>query len=104
MSGVRAEGVTPHIAQNITAQRGSKIDGRTTRHPGYARSQKCRKQIEEIFGLGEDCGWPPQDPHRGVERTGLWPTSWPPPTTWSGWQRSFPRWRPARGNASESAA
>jgi hypothetical protein len=26
------------------------LDGRTTRHPGYAVSQKIRKRVEEIFG------------------------------------------------------
>lgn len=30
--------------------RSSAVDGRTTRHPGYAVSQRCRKRIEEIFG------------------------------------------------------
>ncbi|SFQ25334.1 hypothetical protein SAMN05216190_14711 [Pseudomonas borbori] len=39
--------VTPHVAQK---RKGSAIDGRTTRHPGYAASQKIRKRIEE--GLG----------------------------------------------------
>jgi transposase len=43
-------GVTPHVAQNITDQRGSAIDGRTTRHPGYSISQRIRKRVEEIFG------------------------------------------------------
>lgn len=28
----------------------SAIDQRTTRHPGYAASQRARKQIEEAFG------------------------------------------------------
>jgi transposase len=46
---LRALGVTPHIAQNDTRRR-SAIDGRTTRHPGYAISQRKRKLIEEIFG------------------------------------------------------
>ena len=31
-------------------RRKTKIDGRTTRHPGYGVSQRCRKRIEEIFG------------------------------------------------------
>jgi hypothetical protein len=31
----RAAGVTPHVARNINAHRGSIINGRTTRHPGY---------------------------------------------------------------------
>jgi transposase len=42
--------VTPHVAQNITANRGSAIDSRTTRHPGYTISQRIRKRVEEIFG------------------------------------------------------
>lgn len=41
--------VTPHIAQN-TSRRRSAIDGRTTRHEGYAISQRKRKRVEEIFG------------------------------------------------------
>ena len=46
---LRALGVTPHVAQNTTHRR-SAIDGRTTRHPGYALSQRARKRVEEIFG------------------------------------------------------
>jgi transposase len=42
--------VTPHVAQNQTRRGGSGIDGRTTRHAGYALSQKKRKRIEECFG------------------------------------------------------
>lgn len=42
--------VTPHVAQNLGRRGGSAIDGRTTRHPGYALSQKKRKRIEECFG------------------------------------------------------
>ena len=42
--------MTPHVAQNITKHRGSMIDARTTRHAGYAISQRIRKRIEEIFG------------------------------------------------------
>ena len=40
---------TPHVAQN-TNGRASAIDGRTTRHAGYAVSQRIRKRIEEVFG------------------------------------------------------
>jgi transposase len=43
-------GVTPHVAQNLGRRGGSAIDSRTTRHAGYARSQKKRKRIEECFG------------------------------------------------------
>jgi transposase len=46
----REENVTPHVAQAITATRGSCIDGRTTRHAGYAVSLRLRKRIEEGFG------------------------------------------------------
>jgi hypothetical protein len=51
---LRELGITPHVARNTyeteTAKRRSAIDGRTTRHDGYAVSQKKRKRIEEIFG------------------------------------------------------
>ena len=43
-------GVTPQVAQNHARAGGSAIDGRTTRHPGYAISQRKRKRIEECFG------------------------------------------------------
>ena len=46
---MRRLGVTPHVAQHETGRR-SAIDPRTTRHPGYAVSQICRKRIEEMFG------------------------------------------------------
>jgi len=47
--------VTPHIARHdaVTTtgkRRRSSVDGRTTRHPGYAASQRVRKRIEEAFG------------------------------------------------------
>jgi IS5 family transposase len=47
--------VTPHVAQNDT-NRSSAIDGRTTRHPGYATSQTIRKRIEECFGWAKTIG------------------------------------------------
>jgi len=34
----------------ITHYRGSAVDGRTTRHPGSAISQRFRKRIEEVWG------------------------------------------------------
>ena len=49
VAALRELNVTPHVAQN-TANRRSAIDGRTTRHPGYAVSQRIRKRIEEVFG------------------------------------------------------
>ena len=42
--------VTPHVAQNLGRRGGSAIDSPTTRHPGYAISQRKRKRIEECFG------------------------------------------------------
>jgi hypothetical protein len=45
--------VTPHVAQKA---RHSAIDGRTTRHAGYALSQKRRKKIEEPFGWAKTVG------------------------------------------------
>jgi transposase len=49
VEGMRFLGATPHVAQNTSGRR-SRIDARTTRHPGYAVSQVKRKRIEEIFG------------------------------------------------------
>jgi len=46
---LRTMNVRPHVAQNMKGRR-SAIDKRTTRHPGYAASQRVRKRIEEVFG------------------------------------------------------
>jgi hypothetical protein len=46
---LRTLNVRPHIAQNTSGRR-SAIDKRTTRHPGYGKSQQVRKRIEEAFG------------------------------------------------------
>ena len=46
---LRELNVRPHIAQNSRGRR-SAIDRRTTRHRGYAISQRVRKRIEEAFG------------------------------------------------------
>ena len=64
--------VTPHVAQNITAQRGSRIDGRTVSHPGYATSQRVRKRIEEIFGWLKAVAGGRKLRYRGVSRNQLW--------------------------------
>jgi IS5 family transposase len=48
--------VTPHIAQNLNRNGGSAIDGRTTRHVGYAVSQRKRKRVEQCFGWGKLIG------------------------------------------------
>jgi transposase len=69
VAGLRALGVTPHVAQNVHRTRPqSAIDGRTTRHPGYAVSQRKRKVVEESFGWGKVVG-PLRKLHvRGTER------------------------------------
>lgn len=46
---LRTLNVSPHVARNTSGRR-SAIDRRTTRHPGYAKSQRIRKRIEEAFG------------------------------------------------------
>jgi transposase len=61
--------VTPHVAQN-TAGRSSAIDGRTTRHPGYAISQRKRKGVEEVFGWLKTVGLLRKARHRGLARVG----------------------------------
>ena len=47
---MRRIGVTPHVAQNSGRPGGSAIDGRTTRHKGYAKSIHARRGIEKVFG------------------------------------------------------
>jgi transposase len=58
---------TPHVAQN-TNGRGSAIDARTTRHPGYAISQWKRKRVEEVFGWLKTIGLLHKARHRGEDR------------------------------------
>jgi IS5 family transposase len=53
---LRQRNVTPHVAQQITKYRRSKIDGRTTRHVGYEISQRIRKRVEEVFGWFKTVG------------------------------------------------
>lgn len=60
--------VTPHVAQNTARADGSAIDARTTRHAGYAVSQKRRKRIEERFGWMKDIALIRKLKHRGVLR------------------------------------
>jgi len=72
---LRERRITPHVAQNAydtgKARRRSNIDGRTTRHAGYAASQKCRKRIEEIFGWLKTVGAWRKSRFRGLDRTAL---------------------------------
>jgi IS5 family transposase len=62
----RHMGVVPHVAQNHARPGGSAIDGRTTRHAGYALSQRKRKRIEECFGWLKTIALLRKVRHRGV--------------------------------------
>ena len=61
--------VTPHVAQN-TSGRSSASNGRTTRHSGYALSQRIRKRIEEVFGWMKTIAGQEKTKFRGRERVG----------------------------------
>jgi len=66
---LRTRQVTPHVAQHTT-NRISAIDGRTTRHAGYAVSQYKRKRVEEVFGWMKTVGLLRKVKLRGVSRVG----------------------------------
>jgi transposase len=65
---LREINVTPHVAQNTS--RTSAIDGRTTRHAGYAISQCVRKRIEEGFGWMKIVAGLRKTKYRGLEKVG----------------------------------
>lgn len=64
---LRERNATPHIAQNQSGRR-SAIDGRTTRHPGYAISLRIRKRIEEVFGWAKSSAGQAKTRFRGLAR------------------------------------
>src|ERR1700760_1876601 len=74
---LRSMKVTPHVAQN-TSGRSSAIDGRTTRHGGYAISQRIRKR-EEAFGWIKMIAGQEKTKFRGRERVG-WAFTFAPAT------------------------
>jgi transposase len=72
---LRAHKVTPHIAidghlTKTGKRRKTRIDRRTTRHPGYAVSQRVRKRIEESFGWIKATAGFAKTRHRGLDRVG----------------------------------
>lgn len=67
----RDRGVVPHVAQNAYGNRRSAIDGRTTRHAGYAQSQTKRLLIEKLFGWLKTIGGHRRSRFRGRARTEL---------------------------------
>ncbi len=62
--------MTPHVAENVTAARGSNIDGRTTRHGAYRVRQVIRKRIEEANGRIKEVGGPAQTKFRVLHPVG----------------------------------
>jgi hypothetical protein len=70
VAGARERGFTPHVARN-TAGRRSPIDGRTTRHAGYAVSQRKRKLVEQGFGWGKAVALLRKLRHRGKDLVGV---------------------------------
>ena len=66
---LRSMNVRPHVAQNTSGRR-SAIDQRTTRHAGYAQSQRIRKRIEEAFGWIKTVAGQRKTKFRGRDRVG----------------------------------
>jgi transposase len=75
VEALRTRRVSPHIAidGHVTKtgkQRKTAIDRRTTRHVGYALSQRIRKRIEEPFGWIKTVAQLRKTRHRGTQRVG----------------------------------
>ena len=73
VGSLRQMAVTPHIARNDAVtktgrRRRSAVDGRTTRHDGYAVSQRVRKRIEEAFGWAKTVAGLAKTKLRGTKR------------------------------------
>ena len=68
----RARGFTPHVAQNVSGNRRSAIDGRTTRHAGHTVSQRIRKRVEEPFGWIKTIGGGHKLRYIGRQRNRAW--------------------------------
>lgn len=65
---LRKRGIIPHVAC-IENRKTPGLDARTTRHGGYALSQKKRKRIEEIFGWLKTIGGLRKTRVKGIART-----------------------------------
>jgi hypothetical protein len=70
VAAAREMNVTPHVTQNINGHRGSNIDERTTRHPGYLISLTIRKRIEEANAWIKGVAGMDRAPFRGLPRMG----------------------------------
>jgi len=81
---LRKRSVTAHIAidghlTKTGKTRTTAIDQRTTRHPGYEISQRCRKRIEEVFGWAKgSAGLAKVEGRPRSMRSS--PSPWPPTT------------------------
>ena len=64
----RAMNITPHVAMNDARRGGSALDVRTTRHAGYAISQRKRKMIETTLGWAKPYGGLRRMMYRGPNR------------------------------------
>jgi transposase len=64
---LRRRRIVPHIAM-IDGRKTPGLDRRTTRHPGYAVSQRKRKRVEEIFGWMKAYGGLRRTLLRGLDR------------------------------------
>ena len=67
---LRKKKIAPHIAQ-IEGRSTPGLDARTTRHAGYAISQRKRKRVEEIFGWMKAYGGLRRTFARGLARVQL---------------------------------
>lgn len=72
VADVRGLGFTPHVAQNVSGNRRSAIDGRTTRHTGHTVSQRIRKRVEEPFGWMKTIGGGHKLRHIGRQPNRAW--------------------------------
>ena len=57
-------------SENISGRR-SAIDKRMTRHPGYAKSLRIRRRVEEAFGWIKSAGGPRQTKLQRARQGGL---------------------------------
>ncbi len=67
---LRKKHIVPHIAE-IEGRKTPGLDARTTRHAGYAISQRKRKRVEEIFGWMKAYGGLRRTMARGLARVRL---------------------------------
>jgi len=64
VQSARKARLIPHVAQKKETH--TAIDARTTRHKGYAISQRRRKRVEEVFGWMKTIGMLRKTRHKGI--------------------------------------